>query len=129
MKATSINSITNKNSSITMEPKQYFEAVPVSELPPDDEFHGEPNMRFSKTVPTVTGTELHNIISAYFSYRENVWVEDYSSELIFPTHWLRPVYMEEVIKKAWNAFRMRGFPHNTDSYGNETFEQFLQSLK
>jgi len=24
---------------------------------------------------------------------------------------------------------MRVFPHNTDNYGNETFEQFLQSLK
>lgn len=34
----------------------------------------------------------------------------------------------EVVEKAWGAFRMRGFPHNTDSYGNETFEQFLNSL-
>ena len=33
------------------------------------------------------------------------------------------------LKKAWNAFRMRGFPHNTDNYGNETFEQFLKSLQ
>lgn len=33
------------------------------------------------------------------------------------------------LKTAWNAFRMRGFPHNTDSYGNETFEQFISSLK
>ncbi len=23
-------------------------------------------------------------------------------------------------------FRMRGFPHNTDSYGNKTFEQFIK---
>lgn len=34
----------------------------------------------------------------------------------------------EDLKKAWGAFRMRGFPHNTDSFGNETFEQFHNSL-
>ena len=38
-------------------------------------------------------------------------------------------YSETDLKKAWDAFHMRGFPHNTDSYGNETFEQFLIALK
>ena len=38
-------------------------------------------------------------------------------------------YTTEDMRKSYDAFRMRGFPHNTDSYGNETFEQFLESLK
>ena len=32
------------------------------------------------------------------------------------------------LKMAWNAFYMKGFPHNTDSYGNHSFEEFVQSI-
>ncbi len=39
------------------------------------------------------------------------------------------LYSLEQLIKAWSAFRMRGFPHNTDTYGNETFEQFLSSIQ
>lgn len=33
------------------------------------------------------------------------------------------------MEKAWQSFRMKGFPHNTDNHGNETFQQFIKSLK
>lgn len=38
-------------------------------------------------------------------------------------------YSREQIKKAWLAFRVRKIEHNTDNYGNETFDEFIKSLK
>lgn len=38
------------------------------------------------------------------------------------------LYSLEDLKKAYDAFRMRPFPHNTDMYGNENVDQFINSL-
>lgn len=38
------------------------------------------------------------------------------------------LYSLEDLKKAYVAFRMKPFPHNTDMYGNENVDQFINSL-
>ena len=91
-----------------MEQKQYFEAV-QSEI--------------SAIRNSLNKMNEHT----WLTYKDQIDLAICNIERLMPD--LIKEEANEHIKKAWDAFRMRVFPHNTDNYGNETFEQFLQSLK
>ena len=91
-----------------MEQKQYFEAV-QSEI-------------------SAIRNSLNKMNElTWLTYKDQIDLAICNIERLMPD--LIKEEANEHIKKAWDAFRMRVFPHNTDNYGNETFEQFLQSLK
>lgn len=91
--------------------------------------------------------DVYSVISAGYSHpverryilNEKRWCYPYEkgADLLYDnhvTHYLLPTdhqggYTVEEMERAWEAFRMKGFPHNTDGYGHETFKQFIQSLK
>ena len=58
-------------------------------MPEDDDKESVGRMRFSKTVPVITGVQEHQIVAAYYDYGNTTWYEYESGDKIFPTHWLK----------------------------------------
>ena len=114
-------------------PKEVYIPVPVSsELPEDDDKESVGRMRFSKTVPVITGVQEHQIVAAYYDYGNTTWYEYESGDKIFPTHWLKkattPIvqgYSEDTLRAAISAGLSIGYSPN---YKLENREQEIQNI-